>query len=168
MGVVGRPHGVRGKMRVRLFNPESQLLNNLEEIVLQIDKKLTRYAIVDLTTAARYCLLTLADVTTREQALKLVGAKLCLEREAFPDLAQDEFYVADLIGLEAWDGERLLGRVASSRCSGGVEVVTIVGQEYEIDVPLVEDYVKALDIAGGRVLFCDSDMLPRAEVRRKK
>ena len=167
IGVVGRPHGIRGKIRVRLFNPESSLINRLPEIYLQKEKTLTRFVIRNVATTSRFCLLTLDDVTSRDEALEWVGATLCIEREALPELEEDEFYVADLIGIEAWDDACCLGRIVASRAAGDIEVVTIVGQGQELDVPLVEEYVVAVDIAGGRLVLKNSDRLPRCKASGK-
>jgi ribosomal 30S subunit maturation factor RimM len=78
-----------------------------------------------------------------------------------PEPDADEFYVDDLVGLEAWDGDELLGKISFSREAGGIEVVNVRGEDHEMEIPLVEDFVIELDIKGGRVLFCDTDILPR-------
>ena len=79
-----------------------------------------------------------------------------------------EFYVADLIGLDAWDGEIRLGTVTASRPQGGIEMVTVTGEMEALEIPLVEDFVVEVDIPKGQIRLCDTDMLPKYAVKRKK
>ena len=55
-------------------------------------------------------------VTDRTAAEKLINTRLFVERAQLPEPEDDEFYLADLIGLAAFDGDgQKLGTVA--RCT---------------------------------------------------
>ncbi|MCP4605928.1 MAG: 16S rRNA processing protein RimM [Proteobacteria bacterium] len=165
IGVVGRPHGVRGEMKAIFHNTNSNPLSLIDKIFLKTNNPSSNCKIDGIRPIAQGYLLTLAGVSSRKEAQNFTGAKLYIKRSDLPAPELDEFYVADLINLEAWDGEELLGRISSSREQGGIEVVTVINDSEEIEVPLVEDYVNGIDFDRGRVLICNSDILPRAPIR---
>ena len=71
-----------------------------------------------------------SDVATREAAEALRGLQLYAPREAFPEPDEDEFYLADLIGLAAVSpaGEAL-GRVKSVQNFGAGDLLEIAPPE---------------------------------------
>ena len=164
IGVVGRPHGVDGKIRIYLHNPESTAFENTSRLYFDQKAGFTRRVIADVRAGSHPVLVRLEGCQNRTQAEKLKDAKVFVRREDLPKVASDEFYVADIIGLEAWVDDTLLGNIASSRPQGTIEVVTVRGDGFEMEIPLVENFVVKLDIPEGRILFRDVDTLPRSTV----
>jgi 16S rRNA processing protein RimM len=77
------------------------------------------------------------------------GQLLTVPRAALRDLPEDEYYVADLVGLEvSEEGGRSLGRVAHV-------VPGVANDVLELDtglaLPMVEDCVRAVDREVGRI-----------------
>ena len=67
-----------------------------------------------------------AEVQGRAQAEKLRGTTLSVPREAFPPLDEDEFYFADLIGLDAeTDAGVRVGKVIDVHKFGATDIVEI-------------------------------------------
>ncbi len=170
IGIIGRPHGVGGEIRIFLHNPSSAILEKSSSILLVSakDKDTRAFEVSSIRQGNKCLLVKLRGVEKRDIAETLKGAKVCVRREALPPVAEDEFYVADLIGLEAWEGDTLLGRVTASRPQAGIEVVTVRGDREEIEIPLVDDFIIDINIAGGRIQVFDTAMLPRISVRNHR
>lgn len=166
IGVMGRPHGVRGELRIFLHNAESDFLVSANQVMLKTTKGVQTYTITDVRPNPKFYIVRLIGVNTREQAELLKGAKLCVDRGTLPEPDSDEFYVTDLVGLEAWDREQPLGRVAGSRRQEDVEIVIIRGEREEVEVPLVDDFVSQIDFPNRRLLLRDTEDLPRSKIRR--
>jgi 16S rRNA processing protein RimM len=87
------------------------------------------------------------------------GAELAVERASLPGLAEDEFYVFELVGLrvEEEDG-RLLGQVRDVLEYPANDVLEL---DSGASLPLVEACVRQVDVAGGRIVvaagFADPD-----------
>ncbi len=101
MGVVGKPHGVRGLVNVRSFTEEPSDLARYSPL-LDERGKLWSLAwrgegVAELRDADGK---PLAD---RSAAERLVNMRLSVERERLPAPEAEDFYLADLIGLEAVD-----------------------------------------------------------------
>ncbi len=114
MGVIGKPHGVRGQVRVNVFadSPES-----LESYTL-IDRNGRRFALEWAHENAAWLAEILPSgkrrITDRNEAETLTNMELFVPRAALPETAEEEFYLADLIGLEARDAAgTLIGKVSN-------------------------------------------------------
>ncbi len=68
----------------------------------------------------------LAGIENRSQAEKLRGTVLTVPREALPDLAEDQYYHADLIGLPVQtDTGEIVGRVIAVENFGATDIIEI-------------------------------------------
>ena len=86
-------------------------------------------------------------------AEKLVGLYVGAPREALPKTAEDEFYWADLIGLDVVNlaGERL-GRVAELVRAGAHEVLDVRDEAgNQRLLPFVAAVIKEVDLAARRI-----------------
>jgi 16S rRNA processing protein RimM len=165
IGVVGRPHGVRGELRVYLHNPESGCLTDRKCLLLGVEGETTEYTLDGVRRGSgQYYLVLFRGVKSRQAADQLKGSKLYVARASLPEVGPDEFYVIDLVGLEALDGDQPVGKITSSRDVGGVEMVTITGRSEEMEVPLVGDYVTEVQWETGRILLCNIEDLPKWKV----
>ncbi len=92
-------------------------------------------------------ILRLAGVDTREAAEALRGEPLWVSRNEAPPLEEDEYWAEDLVGLRVVDGEREVEIVARVRELPSCEVLEVG----EMLIPLVDDAVRAIDLAEGVV-----------------
>lgn len=174
IGIVGRPHGVRGELRVHLHNPGSEVIGRADPVYLLRNpggEPVVR-RIEGVRQGPRCVLVSLEGADSRELAAELKGARLLVPRSVLPPPEEDEFYVDDLPGVEVRVGAVRLGVVSGSREQGGVEVVTVDvdagtgGDPEEIQIPLAEEFVERLCLDEGLLVVRDIDDLPR-HPRRK-
>jgi 16S rRNA processing protein RimM len=151
-----------------LHNPTSTVITETPALYLKQSRHVEKTVLLSFRQGNRCHLAKFEGVANRNDAEALKGAKILIPREALPPPDEDEFYVADLIGVAAYDGEIEVGRIVSSRPQGGIEIIRIEGETEELEVPLVEDFVASLDIAEGRILLKDVEALPRSPVHKKR
>lgn len=99
--VVGA-HGVRGWVRVHLYDPNSSALRRNLLVTLRAPKlePLTlKIVALDPVPGKPVWRVQLAGVTDRDQAEALRGREVWLARRDLPALTKDEFYLADIVGL---------------------------------------------------------------------
>ena len=90
--------------------------------------------------------------TERDAALSLKGDDVAVAREALPETAKDEFYWADLAGLKVVNmKDEEFGVVTELFESGAHPVIRVVKGETERLLPFVEQVVREVDIARGRI-----------------
>jgi 16S rRNA processing protein RimM len=126
IGYVAAPHGVRGGVRVHLYDPASLALEPGRCVTLRRDgRTLATHDLrhVDAVPGkpGRFRV-TLAGVPDRDHAEALRGCELLVARHDLPALADDEFYLADAIGLpvlrEHRGGLQPLGTVVGFTSNG--------------------------------------------------
>jgi 16S rRNA processing protein RimM len=149
---VARPHGVRGELRLKLYNRDSDLLLSLPEVVLQ--HKDGEQNLVKLTGARRANDAILAFIegcSDRDHADELRGAQLLAPREVFPALEDGEFYVCDVVGARvvAPDGE--MGTVEDVLSYPTCDALAVRTPKGRVELPLVDGVIDEVDIAAGVV-----------------
>ena len=146
VGEIGRPHGVRGLVKLRSFTADPAAIASYGPLT-------------DATGERRFALTLLADglarvegVDDREAAARLTGAGLYVERASLPPPEEDEFYLADLVGLRAETAAgEALGRVRSVEEHGAGAFLVLDGPPERL-VPFTRACVPVVDIAAGRVV----------------
>jgi 16S rRNA processing protein RimM len=158
MGVIGKPHGVRGQLRVNVFAGEPEAL----ETYTLTDRKGRRFALEwahenvaalsEVTAAGK------RRITDRNEAETLVNVELFVPRSALPETDEEEFYLSDLIGLEARDETgKAVGRVSNVLDYGaGASLELAPGGRL---IPFTKASVPAVNIGNGFVV-----VIPPAEV----
>ncbi len=150
MGVIGRPHGVRGLVRVQSFTAEPADIAAYGPLSDDTGLRSFRLAIV---TPGEMPVVRIEGVASREDAARLTGTRLHVERSVLPATEEDEYYLADLVGCEAVDqaGTRL-GRVEAVHDHGAgafLEIPREAGPA--LLVPFTRAAVPSVEIATRRV-----------------
>ncbi len=115
-GKFGKPHGVRGELRLWLFNPDTPILDLDLELYVNRDGEWETY-VVDYVRQSKekYAVVGLQDVIDRDHAAELTNLEVSILRSNFEELEDDEFYQADLVGLpvflESDEGREQIGKV---------------------------------------------------------
>lgn len=143
--------GLKGAVKVKTFTADPDALGAYG--VLH-DASGKRYEITAFRTAKPgEAVIAFKDIADRDAAEALKGTELFVARAALPQAGEDEFYHADLIGLEAFDSEgRLVGRIAAIHNFGAGDVIAIHRSDGdEVLLAFSRETVPEIDIKGGRV-----------------
>jgi 16S rRNA processing protein RimM len=153
VGVVTGAHGVRGAVRVKSFTAEPTDVARYGPLEDESGER--RFKLRLVGSAKGVVIGKLAGIDDRDQAEALRGLRLYLSRAALPPPAEDEYYHADLIGLEAVlaDGTPF-GRVRAVHDFGAGDTLDIDRpQGPPVMVPFTRAVVPVVDIDGGRLVL---------------
>jgi 16S rRNA processing protein RimM len=153
LGVVTGAHGVRGAVRIKSFTADPTDVAHYGPLE---DETGARQFKLRLVGSGKGVLIAkLAGVADRDRAETLRGTRLYLPRDALPPPADDEFYYADLIGLEVVLGDGTpLGRVRAVHDFGAGDTLEIDRSTGpSIMVPFTRTVVPVVDIAAGRLVI---------------
>jgi 16S rRNA processing protein RimM len=144
---IARPHGVRGEVRLNLFNAESDLLLDVDEVLVRLpDGKEHEVSIDHARRADKTILLKLHSIDDRDRAEEIRGAKICVPREKFPPLEDGEFYACDVEGSEVRLQNARIGIVERLQQYPTTHVLIVKKDDGAvIEVPLTEGYVAKVD-----------------------
>lgn len=157
LGVVTRPHGVRGEVRVHRFNEDSPLLLELPRLLLVPKDGTEREVVVRSSKRSGDAdVLMLEGCTRREDAEALRGAELAARREWLPPLEEDEHYHIDLIGLRVVEAGAELGEVLEVMAYPSVDALRVRTERGTIEIPILAPYVVEVDLDRGVVEVANS------------
>ena len=160
VGAVAGAYGVRGEVRLKSFCADPAAIGSYGALWSEDGARsfeVTLGAPVAQGFAAR-----LGGVRSREQAEALRGLRLFVDRARLPGLPDDEFYHADLIGLQVFDtGGAPLGRVKAVLNHGAGDLLELVtpGQTGAVLLPFTRAIVPTVDLAAGRIVADPPDGL---------
>jgi 16S rRNA processing protein RimM len=165
LGVVMGTHGVRGELRVKLHNPESELLFDLDSMLLRAAGEMRRYPVQQVRPGGKGLLVQLEGIDTVERAQALRGAEVCVGRSQLPALPEGEFYHCDLEGLTVIDMTGALqGKVERVLEYPASTVLRVRTERGLLEVPLREPYLVRFELEAGSVV---ADQLEDLEPERR-
>ncbi len=150
IGVVVGPHGVRGTLRVRTFGSGTHLREGAAPVLAGHRRRIT-----NVRNTPKGFLVDLEGVETRVEVSALRGEELFLDRAELDAPDEDEFYVADLVGMSAVnDTGRMVGTVTETFENPAHEVLVIRETEKAQDllVPFTLEHVPEVDLEAGRLV----------------
>ena len=153
MGRIGAAHGIKGEVRIQSFTDDPMALAGYGE--LSTNRPGLAVTIEAARTPTNVLIARLKGITDRTAAEKLNGVELYVDRAKLPEIAdEDDFYLADLIGLDARlaDGTSL-GRVLAVPNYGAGDILEIGGPGLETRlIPFTRAAVPQVHVAQGYVV----------------
>lgn len=159
VGAIAGAFGVRGEVRLKSFTAQPEDIESYGPLNSEDGTQTFRVSLIGQTKngfTAR-----LSNVQTKEQADALRGMRLFVDRDVLPGLPDDEFYHADLIGLEVYDtGGTLLGRVENVLNHGASDLLEVKPKVGEtVLLPFTVAAVPTVDLTAGRIIADPPDGL---------
>jgi len=160
VGAVAGAFGVKGEVRLKSFCAEPEAIATYNPLYSEDGSR--RFSLT-LTGAIKHGFTArLEGVQSKEDADALRGVRLFADRAQLPDLPDDEFYHADLIGLDVLDtGGATLGKVKAvlNHGAGDLLEVQLPGQSSTVLLPFTQDAVPTVDLGTGRIIADPPDGL---------
>ncbi|HET9624729.1 MAG TPA: ribosome maturation factor RimM [Kofleriaceae bacterium] len=156
IGRIARAHGIRGEVVVVTHDPESTVLEGIGKIWIADAER----TIVEARGTHRGWLVLLEGVVTRNDAEALRGAAVEIDRDLL-DLDEDDVLLDDLIGckVQLVDGTPW-GEIVTVDAGPMQDLLVIHDGELERLLPLVDEFVRKIDLAAGVVTVEPPDGLP--------
>ena len=153
VGVVLRPHGVRGGLKVDVQSDIPERFAPGSELLLVPTRGRPRKVVVrTCRPAGAASLIGLEGIDDRDTAESLRGARFEIEREHVPKAPAGLYYYFDLVGCRVSDAKSGdLGEVIDIVEDGGGHLLRIRRDHSEVLVPFVEAFVEDVDVEAGRI-----------------
>ena len=150
---IGAAHGVRGAVKLWTFTEYPFAVKDYGPLSTKDGAR--HFELTSARETKDHLVVTFKGVATREEAERLNGVELYVPRDRFPATDDDEYYHADLIGLDAvTTADEPLGRVIAIHNFGAGDIIEIAPPSgTTILLPFSNAVVPTVDIAGGRVVI---------------
>lgn len=152
LGAVVGVHGIRGEVKVKAFTEDERSLAKYG--VVRNEDGTREFDLKIVGRSKELLRVKIKGVEDRNTAETLIGTGFYIERSRLPEPEEDEFYHADLIGLEARgaDGERI-GTVNALYNFGAGDLIELKTADGSLEMlPFTRQYVPTIDVKNGFII----------------
>ena len=105
VGVITAPHGVRGEVKVFPTTDDNARFKNLKTVLLDQGRGTRELEIEGVKFFKNMVILKFKGIDDRNDVERMRQAKLLVTRENAVELGKDEYFIADLIGIQVVSDE---------------------------------------------------------------
>lgn len=144
-------HGVKGEMKA-IYYADSPLF--FKKVKNLYDKNGNEFKINSVREGKNCLLVTIDSVEDMNAAERMKNVSLFAKREDFPKLPEGEYYLIDLIGLEAEtiDGE-YIGSVADILEKAAQNLIVVKNGDREILIPKCDAFVDRVSLEEKKIFI---------------
>ena len=153
VGVITTTHGIRGVDKVYPTTDEVHRFEELESVSLDTGKEYRELKIKSVKYFKQYAILKFKGIDNINDIEKYKGKSLFVTRENAQPLKEDEYYIADLIGMEVYleDGSHF-GTLKDVMETGANDVYIIKTEEgKEVLIPAIYECILDVDVEAGKM-----------------
>jgi 16S rRNA processing protein RimM len=148
VGVITSTHGIRGEVKVFPTTDDAARFKKLKNVILDDGRQKIDMEIASVKFFKNMVIVKFKGIDNINDVEKYRKARLLVTRENAVPLEENEYYIADLIGLSAISDEgENLGTVTDVMQTGANDVYVITTPEKkEILVPAIRDCILQVDL----------------------
>jgi 16S rRNA processing protein RimM len=154
VGVITQTHGIRGEVKVFPTTDDAQRFKKLKEVILDTGKERLTMEIESVKFFKQYVILKFKGYDSINDVEKYKNGKLLVTRDRAVKLSKDEYFIADLIGMQVVTDEGENFGVLKDVLTTGANDVYVVTRpdQTEVLLPAIKECVKNIDMEQGQVL----------------
>lgn len=148
VGVITTTHGVRGEVKVFPTTDEPERFLELEYVLLDTGRELKRLDIRNVKFFKNLVILKFEGIDNINDIEMYKGRDLWIPREEGQELGEDEYYIADLLGLTVLleDGS-IFGTLKDVMETGANDVYVVTTKEgKEVLLPAIKECILNVDL----------------------
>lgn len=155
VGVITQTHGIKGEVKVFPTTDDAQRFKKLKKVTLDNGKERRELEITSVKFFKNLVILKFKGIDDINEVEKYKKAALFVTRVDAVPLGENEYFIADLIGLKVVSDEgEELGTLDDVLQTGANDVYVVKNDKgEEILVPAIKDCVKSVDIEGGEIIL---------------
>lgn len=153
VGVITQTHGVHGEVKVFPTTDDAERFKELKQVILDTGKGTLSLEIQAVKFFKQYVILKFKGIDNINDIERYKRCPLLVTRDEAVKLEEDEYFIADMIGLTvATEDGDVLGTLKDVIRTGANDVYVIQSDRYgEVLLPAIKDCILDVDIQGGRM-----------------
>ena len=155
VGVITQTHGVRGEVKVFPTTDDVNRFKKLKQVILDTGKETMSLEIQSVKFFKQFVILKFKGIDNINDIEKYKRSSLYVTREHAVPLEEDEYFIADMIGMEVCteDGN-IFGTLKDVIETGANDVYVIESAEHgEVLVPAIKECIRSVDIEKGQMMI---------------
>lgn len=148
VGVISSIHGVRGEVKVFPTTDDVTRFRQLKKVYLDTGREMLPLEIQNVKFFKQFAILKFKGIDNINDIEKYRGKSLMIDREDAVDLEEDEYFIADMIGMKVCteDGSEF-GTLKDVMETGANDVYIIDSLEHgEVLIPAIRECILDVDM----------------------
>lgn len=153
VGVITQPHGVRGEVKVFPTTDDVQRFKKLKKVLLDTGKEKIELEVQSVKFFKQFVILKFKEFDNINDIERYRRCPLLVTREHAVRLQKDEYFIADMIGMEVFtEDENRFGVLRDVIETGANDVYVIDSKEHgEVLIPAIKECILKVDIEGQKM-----------------
>ena len=146
-------HGVQGEAKLGYSKNREEFLAGLKEVYVQVDNEYVPLEIVRIRFTPKCGIIKFKGIDSLNDILAYKNKLIFVEETtAREHLDEDEFLIDELVGLDVYDGDQVVGAVVGVSNNGASDLLSVKTKSKNIClVPFVKAIVLSVDIQNRRI-----------------
>ena len=151
VGVISSTHGVRGEVKVFPTTDDVKRFKKLKKVILDTGKEQLPLEIEGVKFFKQFVILKFRGIDNINDIEKYKGKRLLVDREHAVKLKKDEYFIADMIGMDVFTEDGALKDVMET---GANDVYIIeMSDGKEVLVPAIKQCILDVDIENRKMVI---------------
>lgn len=153
VGVITSPHGIKGEVKVFPTTDDAKRFKELKKVILDTGKEYIPMEIEHVKFFKNMVILKFRGYDNINEIEKYKSRDLLITRDQAVDLAPDEYFITDLIGLAVVSDQGVeLGTLKDVLETGANDVYVVAMKDgKELMLPAIGDCILNVDLEQGRM-----------------
>ena len=154
VGAITQTHGVRGEVKVFPLTDDVMRFKNMKDLILDTGREQITLEVTSARPQKNLVILKFKGYDSINDVEKYKGAKLYVTKENRVACDEDEYFIADLIGLTVvTDDGSVLGTLTDVLQTGANDVYVVhLEAGKEVLIPAIKDCIKEVDVENGKMV----------------
>ncbi len=159
LGEIVRPQGIRGEVKVRHYTDDPERFYDLDVVLLKRGQNYDEVNVEDARVQGDDVYLKLEGIDDRNEAEKLRGIQLWVDRDNAVELGEDEVFIADILGAKAFDTKgNQLGILKDVLTPGGVDVFVLKTPKGNLMFPALKEVLLEMNADEGKLVLDENKL----------
>lgn len=154
VGVISSTHGVRGEVKVFPTTDDKNRFKKLKKVILDTGKEQMPLEIEGVKFFKQFAILKFKGIDNINDIEKYKGRSLLVERANAVRLRKDEYFIADMIGMDVYteDGA-IFGKLTDVMETGANDVYVVeTTKGQEVLIPAIKQCILEVDVEAGKMV----------------
>lgn len=152
VGVITNTHGIAGEVKIFPTTDDPKRFRKLKEVILEPEHENMVLHITGVKFVKNMVVLKFQEFGNINEVQKFRQKKLFVTRENAVPLQENEYFIADLIGMSVRsDDGKELGIIKDVLQTGANDVYVVQTGKHELMIPAIRDCIKNVDMDQGMI-----------------
>ena len=153
VGVISSTHGIRGEVKVFPTTDDVKRFKKLKKVILDTGREHLPLEVESVKFFKQFAIVKFKGIDNINDIEKYKGKSLLVDRENAVKLRKDEYFIADMIGLQVYTEDGVAFGVLKDVLETGANDVYIIDspKHGEVLVPAIKQCILDVDIEGQKM-----------------